>query len=102
MERLLSKRDLLGKEIEKLKKDKSKAMSNHLDTSEIENEIDTVRSNIEYVQDSIAEAQHHIMHIEEAKAVPLTHLNIICGMNLLIFVIITGIVGSGRYSSHGQ
>ncbi|XP_077296343.1 kinesin-like protein 31E isoform X2 [Arctopsyche grandis] len=67
MERLLNDRESLGKELERLKHQKNNAIENRLDTSEIENEIDSVKSNIEYIQDSITESQHHIMQIEEAK-----------------------------------
>lgn len=67
MERLLNDRESLTKELERLKQQKKNAILSHLDTSEIENELDSVRSNIEYIQESITEAQHHIMQIEEAK-----------------------------------
>lgn len=67
MERLLNDRESLGKELERLKLQKNNAVANRLDTCEIENEIDNVKSNIEYIQDSITESQHHIMQIEEAK-----------------------------------
>lgn len=67
MERLLAERETLGKEMDRLKKQRNQAVLNRIDTTDIDNEIDSVKSNIEYVQDSITEAQHHIMQIEETK-----------------------------------
>lgn len=67
MERLLNDRESLSKDMERLKQQKKNAVLSHIDPSEIENEMDSVRSNIEYIQESITEAQHHIMQIEEAK-----------------------------------
>lgn len=64
MEQLLEKRESLGKELEKYIQKRNNLSANGQDVSEINSFIDDIRSNINYIQETISETQHNVMEIE--------------------------------------
>ncbi|KAJ9600245.1 hypothetical protein L9F63_009470, partial [Diploptera punctata] len=70
MERHLQQREELGKSLDQLLKRRDHSLINRHDPSvirDLEDQIETLRANIDYVQESIAESQQNIMQIEESK-----------------------------------
>ncbi|XP_058799695.1 kinesin-like protein KIF21A isoform X2 [Phymastichus coffea] len=63
MERLLQEREELGRELERLKKQKLVIASMKDDTADIDEEIDNVTSKISYLQDSISECQRAMVEM---------------------------------------
>lgn len=65
MEQLLEKRESLGKELEKYVQKRNNFIANGQDVTEINSFIDDIKSNINYIQETISETQHNVMDIEE-------------------------------------
>ncbi|XP_077269575.1 kinesin-like protein 31E isoform X1 [Temnothorax americanus] len=68
MERLLQEREELGRDLEKLQKQRSQITSARGDTVDIDEEIDNVESKISYLQDSIAECQRDMVEMGDGEA----------------------------------
>ncbi|CAK9822517.1 Kinesin-like protein KIF21A [Anthophora retusa] len=67
MERLLQEREELGRELERLQKHRKFIESSRGDTTDIDEEIDNVKSKISYLQDSIAECQRDMMEVGDGE-----------------------------------
>ncbi|KAJ8673461.1 hypothetical protein QAD02_004723 [Eretmocerus hayati] len=63
MERLLQEREELGRELERLKKQKVIIAATKNDTVDLDEEIDNVTSKISYLQDSISECQRAMVEM---------------------------------------
>ncbi|XP_076165090.1 kinesin-like protein 31E isoform X2 [Ptiloglossa arizonensis] len=68
MERLLQEREELGRELEKLQKHRNAVTNSRGDTSDVDEEIDNVKSKISYLQDSIAECQRDMVEMGDGDA----------------------------------
>ncbi|XP_033324332.1 kinesin-like protein 31E isoform X1 [Megalopta genalis] len=67
MERLLQEREELGRELEKLQKLRNDLTSKRGDPSDVDEEIDNVKSKISYLQDSISECQRDMMEVGDGE-----------------------------------
>ncbi|XP_043793336.1 kinesin-like protein KIF21A isoform X1 [Apis laboriosa] len=67
MERLLQEREELGRELEKLQKHRNTIANSRGDTTDIDEEIDNVKSKISYLQDSISECQRDMMEMGDGE-----------------------------------
>ncbi|XP_017776284.1 PREDICTED: kinesin-like protein KIF21A isoform X1 [Nicrophorus vespilloides] len=67
MEHFLKKREDLGKELEVLQMRREQAADKHMDLSQLDNFIEDIQENINYVQETINETQHNVMQIEESQ-----------------------------------
>jgi kinesin family protein 4/21/27 len=68
--RQLQQREELGRSLEQLVRRRDHALISRQNLSvirDLEDEIESMKANIEYVQESIAESQANIMQIEESK-----------------------------------
>ncbi|EZA53931.1 hypothetical protein DMN91_012103 [Ooceraea biroi] len=68
MERLLQEREELGRDLEKLQKHRSQITNTRGDTTDVDEEIDNVKSKISYLQDSIAECQRDMVEMGDGEA----------------------------------
>ncbi|XP_076638045.1 kinesin-like protein 31E isoform X2 [Colletes latitarsis] len=68
MERLLQEREELGRELEKLQKHRNAVTNSRGDTTDVDEEIDNVKSKISYLQDSIAECQRDMVEMGDGDA----------------------------------
>lgn len=62
MERLLQEREDLGRELERLQKQRNSAIPN---TADFDEEIDNVKSKVSYIQDSISECQRDMVEMAD-------------------------------------
>lgn len=67
MEQLLEKRDTLGKDLDRFQAKRAALLASKQDTTEVDNLIEDLKANINYVQDTITETQHSVMEIEESQ-----------------------------------
>ncbi|XP_076284321.1 kinesin-like protein 31E isoform X2 [Lasioglossum baleicum] len=67
MERLLQEREELGRELEKLQKHRNDLTNRRGDPSDVDEEIDNVKSKISYLQDSISECQRDMMEVGDGE-----------------------------------
>ncbi|XP_032663629.1 kinesin-like protein KIF21A isoform X2 [Odontomachus brunneus] len=68
MERLLQEREELGRDLEKLQKHRNVIANSRGDTTDIDEEIDNVKSKISYLQDSISECQRDMVEMGDGEA----------------------------------
>lgn len=67
MEHFLEKREILAKELEALEQRRKEALEKNQDVSQLDNYIEDVKENINYVQETISETQQNVMEIEETQ-----------------------------------
>lgn len=68
MEHFLEKREALGKELEALEERRKQAVhSKNDDLTQLDNYIEDIKENINYVQETISETQQNVMQIEESQ-----------------------------------
>ncbi|KAJ4449291.1 hypothetical protein ANN_00689 [Periplaneta americana] len=70
MERQLQQREELGRSLDQLMRRRDHALISRQDSSvirDLEDQIESMKANIDYVQESIAESQQNIMQIEDSK-----------------------------------
>lgn len=67
MEHFLEKREALGKELEALEQRRKQSFTKSDDYTQLENYIDDIKENINYVQETISETQQNVMQIEESQ-----------------------------------
>lgn len=67
LEQLLEKRNHLGKDLEKFQMRKATLLATQQPTTEIDNLIEDIKANINYVQDVISETQNSVMEIEDSQ-----------------------------------
>ncbi|XP_047368356.1 kinesin-like protein KIF21A isoform X1 [Vespa velutina] len=68
MERLLQERDELGRDLDRLQKQRNIMTTTRGDTTDIDEEIDNFKSKISYLQDSIAECQRDMVEMGDGEA----------------------------------
>ncbi|XP_066599552.1 kinesin-like protein KIF21A isoform X2 [Prorops nasuta] len=68
MERLLSEREELGRDLEKLQRHRDVIAVTKVDTGDVDEEIDNVKSKISYLQDSISECQRDMVVMGDGEA----------------------------------
>ena len=68
--RQLQQREELGRSLDQLMRRRDHSLINRHDSSvirDLEDQIESMKANIDYVQESIADSQQNIMQIEESK-----------------------------------
>ncbi|XP_014613331.1 PREDICTED: kinesin-like protein KIF21B isoform X4 [Polistes canadensis] len=67
MERLLQERDELGRDLDRLQKQRNTITTSRGDTTDIDEEIDNFKSKISYLQDSIADCQRDMVEMGDGE-----------------------------------
>lgn len=67
MEHFLAKRESLGKELEMLQERRRMSIARGHETAQLDNYVEDIQENINYVQDAINETQRNVIEIEETQ-----------------------------------
>lgn len=73
LEQLLEKRNNLGKDLDKFQMKKATLLATSQPTTDIDNLIEDIKANINYVQDAISETQNNVMEIEDSQEINETN-----------------------------